>query len=254
MMQHRESAVLYVRVSTASQKAKGASLQTQEQLLRDFCNRAQIPVDSCYREAVSAKGPLAKRTQLRKAIQRAKRLGAPIIVYALDRISRDAAAIEKLARDETIEIWAITGLDGSNPLVIMTEAKKAEMERERISRTTREALARRKAEGMLLGNRTNLPEAQRAGREAAQRKADEHARELLPLVQSLHERGIRSLGAVARELNAREIPTARGGKWYPATVRNLLKRAGQTQPISAVASAHDDATEGYADDPHFGSW
>ncbi len=33
----------------------------------------------------------------------------------------------------------------------------------------------------------------------------------------------KSLGQIARDLNGQKIPTARGGKWYPATVNYILK-------------------------------
>jgi site-specific DNA recombinase len=32
-----------------------------------------------------------------------------------------------------------------------------------------------------------------------------------------------SLGQIARELNEREIPTARGGRWYASTVKYILE-------------------------------
>jgi hypothetical protein len=38
----------------------------------------------------------------------------------------------------------------------------------------------------------------------------------------------RSLGEIARELNADSIPTAQGGRqWWPSTVRAVLNRVGR---------------------------
>ena len=40
-----------------------------------------------------------------------------------------------------------------------------------------------------------------------------------------HRHGARSLRAIANALNARGVPTARGGRWQAMTVSNILARA-----------------------------
>ncbi len=45
-----------------------------------------------------------------------------------------------------------------------------------------------------------------------------------PLIASLKGHGM-SLRAIAAELNARNVKTARGGDWHAMTVRNALQRA-----------------------------
>ena len=59
------------------------------------------------------------------------------------------------------------------------------------------------------------------GSEEAQRKADEFAERMRPV---LTEIASFSATAAAAELNARQIATAAGGKWYPATVIRLRER------------------------------
>ena len=54
--------------------------------------------------------------------------------------------------------------------------------------------------------------------------ADQHAVNVLPIVRTIQAAGVVSLHGVADALNARGIHTARGGKWYAATVRNMLLR------------------------------
>jgi hypothetical protein len=54
--------------------------------------------------------------------------------------------------------------------------------------------------------------------------ADQHAANVLPIVRTIQAAGVVSLHGVADALNARGIHTARGGKWYAATVRNMLMR------------------------------
>jgi hypothetical protein len=56
--------------------------------------------------------------------------------------------------------------------------------------------------------------------------ADFDAR-VLPIIQSIRAAGAASDRAIAAELTARNIPTARGGEWTGVQVANILKRAGE---------------------------
>jgi hypothetical protein len=94
-----------------------------------------------------------------------------------------------------------------------------------IAERTRLALARKKAEGALLGNRTNLAEASALGHAANRRNADAFAANVLPVVRQIQAAGVTGLASIAKVLNDRGIRTARGGAWHNSTVRNLLARA-----------------------------
>ncbi|MBO0709822.1 MAG: recombinase family protein [Acetobacteraceae bacterium] len=50
------------------------------------------------------------------------------------------------------------------------------------------------------------------------------AANLMPLIRQLQASGIMTVRALAAELNARAVRTARGGVWHPTTVQNLLTR------------------------------
>jgi hypothetical protein len=56
------------------------------------------------------------------------------------------------------------------------------------------------------------------------RAADARAKVLAPTIRALKGKGLGSLSAIARELNEREIPTARRGRWHPSSVSRLLQR------------------------------
>jgi hypothetical protein len=85
-------------------------------------------------------------------------------------------------------------------------------------------LARAKKRGTLLGNRTNLAEAAAKGTAAIRQQADTFAANLLPLIRQLQASGIRTVRALADELNARSVRTAHGGMWHKTTVHKLLTR------------------------------
>ncbi len=55
------------------------------------------------------------------------------------------------------------------------------------------------------------------------------------LIQTIREIGFaKSLQEIATALNARNAPTERGGKWYPASVQRVLTRAGVTAGIDVI--------------------
>jgi Recombinase len=78
----------------------------------------------------------------------------------------------------------------------------------------------------VLGNRTNLPEAQARGVAANREAADAFAANVLPIVREIQATGATTFRAIASALNDRGVRTARGGAWHDSTVRNLLARAG----------------------------
>jgi Recombinase len=56
------------------------------------------------------------------------------------------------------------------------------------------------------------------------RVADVRAEAIGPTIRKLRKAGFVSVKAIARELNEREIPTARDGEWDKSTVKRLLRR------------------------------
>jgi hypothetical protein len=59
---------------------------------------------------------------------------------------------------------------------------------------------------------------------AHRQAADARAKALASTIRALQAKGFVSFKASARELNEREIPTARGGKWHPTSVSRLRHR------------------------------
>ena len=105
-------------------------------------------------------------------------------------------------------------------------AALAQKERALIAERTKAALAQKKAQGAVLGNRTNLPDAQAKGVAANREAAEAFAANVLPIVRQIQAAGATTFRSVANALNDRGVRTARGGAWHDSTVRNLLARAG----------------------------
>jgi hypothetical protein len=71
---------------------------------------------------------------------------------------------------------------------------------------------------------------------ASKRVADVRAEAFGPTIRKLRKAGFFSIKAIARELNEREIPTARGGKWHVTSVSRLLHRLERLEPSLAAAT------------------
>ena len=66
---------------------------------------------------------------------------------------------------------------------------------------------------------------------ASKQGADARAKALASTIRALQAKGYVSFSAIARELNAREIPTVLRGEWHPASVSRLLHRLEVTRGV-----------------------
>ena len=91
-------------------------------------------------------------------------------------------------------------------------------------------IAAAKARGSLLGSpNPKIREKAVAGLSraavASAAQADQRADNLVALVDGIRRAGATTFQSIADALNARGISTARGGQWYPTTVRNMERRS-----------------------------
>jgi DNA invertase Pin-like site-specific DNA recombinase len=211
--------VAYYRVSTDRQGRSGLGLEAQREAAARFL--AGHPGAALLGEFTEVEsGSRADRPQLAAALAlaRRRRRRATLVIAKLDRLARSVAFIAGLM--EGGAPFVACDNPHATPLTIHILAAVAQHEREAISARTKAALAVVKARGTRLGNPNAAPArvlAAVANRAAAARRAEA----VRPLAERLAGQGL-SLRAVARELEERRIPTARGGRWYAATVRALL--------------------------------
>ena len=213
--------VAYFRVSTASQGKSGLGLEAQRQAVLDYINGNGARILAEYVEVES--GARNDRPQLARALAQCALLGAVLVIAKLDRLARSVSFIAALM-DSGVDFIA-TDFPQANRLTIHILAAVAEHEREMISSRTKVALAAAKARGVKLGN-PNLTAAARAkGRKASAlalaKRAKERAALVIPTIRELQAGGA-SLHKVAEALNAKGVPSPRGGKWYGSSIRNAL--------------------------------
>ncbi len=202
-------------MSSDQQQGSGAGLEAQRRALAAECKRhGWRPLELVEQAGFSAEQ--LQRPGIQEALRRLEIGEAKALVAAKrGRLCRSLLDLGALIASAQEQGWALVALDcaletttpAGEPLATVL-ASFAPFERRLISQRTRQALALKRAQGVRLGRPPTMsPYAlERIRRERAAGK---------------------SLTAIANGLNADRIPTAQGGRrWYPATVRYTLSRAG----------------------------
>ncbi|PDH65684.1 MAG: resolvase [Sphingomonadaceae bacterium MED-G03] len=223
-------AVAYYRVSTAAQGRSGLGLEAQKEAVEAVCSaQGWELISPPFIEVESGRD--SDRPELAKAIQRARVTGATLVVAKLDRLSRNAAFLNKLM-DGKVPI-RFADMPFADRFIVGIMAQVAQWEAEQIGKRTKEALKAARDRGQRLGNPHGAAALRRAGKGNAASlavvKADaaERAEQLRPFILDMQARGITSLGALARALNDGGFVTARGGQWHASSVKNLVTRLSQ---------------------------
>jgi DNA invertase Pin-like site-specific DNA recombinase len=217
--------ITYIRVSTSQQGRSGLGIEAQRRALTQFAHGERFTVKREFVEVETGKGSdaLDRRPQLKAALAAARKLLCHVAVAKLDRLSRDVHFISGLMAHKVPFLVAELGPD-VDPFVLHLFAALAEKERALISTRTRQALSAAKARGATLGN-PRLHVARKSAVEAVKAEADRYAANVLPIIREAQKAGASTLRQIANALNARGIPTARGGQWYAQSVANVLERA-----------------------------
>jgi DNA invertase Pin-like site-specific DNA recombinase len=184
--------------------------------------RGQVPAVE-FTEIESGRKTDHQRPKLAAAIEACRLYRGRLVVAKLDRLARNAYFLHQL-KASGIE-FVCCDMPDANHLTISILAAVAEDEARRISERTKAALDAAKRRGQKLGNPANLQrqaEGRVLGTRARQARAQARAQELKPVFAALHAQG-QSLRAIARELSARRIPTARGGEWTAGAVARVLR-------------------------------
>jgi DNA invertase Pin-like site-specific DNA recombinase len=212
--------VAYYRVSTDRQGQSGLGLEAQRKAVADYLEGGAWELVGEFTEVES--GKKSDRPELGMAIEACRKHRARLVIAKLDRLSRNLAFIATLM-ESGVEFVA-ADMPFANKLTIHILAAVAEHEREAISERTKAALAAAKARGTRLGN-PNPTYALNRMRAARRAQIDRYTANILPIIREVQAAGHSSFNAIAGQLDARKVATARGGRWTHVQVRQILNRA-----------------------------
>jgi DNA invertase Pin-like site-specific DNA recombinase len=204
----------YVRVSTDEQAVSGLGLEAQRTAIRNECTRRGWELRQIFEDRSASGRSVLGRRGLRDALRAVESREADgLVVAKLDRLSRSLLDFAQMMEHARSKDWALVALDlgvdtttPSGEMLANVLAVFAQFERRLIGQRTRDALAVRRSQGVVLGRPVTLTDA-----------AEEE-------IRRLKEQG-KSLRHIATEMNSRQVPTAQGGRsWHASTVRSVLQR------------------------------
>lgn len=142
----------YIRVSSDKQ-----TVENQRYEINKFCQRERMVIDGWIEETISGTKSYNKR-QLGVLLKRVQK-GDLIICAELSRLGRNLFMIMEILNicmTKECRVWTIKdnyrlGDDIQSKVLAFAFGLSAEIERNLISQRTKEALARKKAEGIILG-------------------------------------------------------------------------------------------------------
>lgn len=142
----------YIRVSSDKQ-----TVENQRFEIKNFCDREQLSIDGWIEETISGTKSYSKR-QLGVLLKRIQKDDL-IICAELSRLGRNLFMIMEILNicmTKECKVWTIKdnyrlGEDIQSKVLAFAFGLSAEIERNLISQRTKEALARKKSEGVILG-------------------------------------------------------------------------------------------------------
>jgi len=219
----------YCRVSTNNQKEEG-TIEIQEKSLKQYANKNNYELIKIFKdEGISGSNELENRPGL-----------AELFSYAEDNKEIEGVLIfklDRLARDLYIQEHLIKKLEGLNKKLISIKEphlesndpmRKAfrqfmgivsELEKAFITMRLSGGRINKAQKGGYAGGATAL------GYKTKNKKLiiDEKQAEIIRMIFKMKRYKRMGLREIARELNKKDVPTARGGKWYAGTIKYILE-------------------------------
>lgn len=240
-------AVGYIRVSTKRQADQGLSLEGQAESIRQWARRHSCDLLSIEEDDCPAHGPAGlARPGLGAAITRARAEGVPIVVTAIDRLSRDTRSLKVL------------GLDDIHILTTSSNRRVGKRRLRELVRAAQGEIAELSAHGQASQRsakrtRSNLrPEDRRAGALGNLDRVDEKIQSLIEQIQkhpnllamSWPQRVDHLNGQNALNLLSRKPQTRK--PWTTGSLRKPFKRALEEMRIQAEIDDLDIADDFYS--------
>jgi len=216
---HDGNFVAYHRVRRAGLPSLSLSENQQKDIVRTTLNGGTW---SLIREFTEEEGRQTRRPMLQEALALCKTQSATLIMATIDPLSRNAYFLG-LVRDSGVPFLVCDEPELERKCLGIL-VRLADMEACLASARISRGIAKAKDKGSRFGSPRPERGAERSG-EVVQLKADRHAERVLPIIKKLRAEGHVSFREIAQALNEMGVETARGGKWFPSTVRNIEMRS-----------------------------
>lgn len=213
--------VAYYRVSSQQQGQSGLGLEAQRASVAAYLNGGAWELVGEFQEVETGKGAnaLAKRPQLRAALDAYRKNGATLVIAKLDRLARNVHFVSGLL--ETGCDFVAADMPQANKVMIQMHAVMSEWERDQISARTKAALTAAKARGVELGK--TGPDNLRQNIQERKAAANAFAAKLSGIISGFKAANMSQRVMVA-ELNQLGIKTSRGGEWTLVQLQRVMKR------------------------------
>lgn len=222
-----KKAVGYIRVSTQEQVKEGVSLSAQEKKINLFCESRNWKLQKVFKDEGSS-GKNLDREGLQGLLEYLKNNKTDVIVVnKIDRLTRKQRHLWHLL-ESVFEPQKVGFKSVTEPFDTTTAIGKgflgmlgifAQLEGDLISERTREALRYKKQNGEDIGS----PGYGFSANGEKNFEKNEKETKVIKRIKTLRKNAHKNFSQIARILNESGVKSKRGGKWYPMTVRNILK-------------------------------
>ncbi len=225
----RRLAVGYTRVSTAGQGEKGTSLEAQRVAIEAFAEAKDFTLIETFDDVASGVSARSfyDRKKLQAALDLAARTDAVLIVWDWDRLSRHANFYKQVRKVFPDVNRIICAKDGMNILEASRAAKLAHGEKvaEIISKTTKEGMAKKRAQGVTFGNPEIRTKVQPVGTATWANTRAEQDQALADVLRRLPNQMELTRTQAAETFNQSGLRTLHKKEWNRDRVTEPLKRA-----------------------------
>ncbi|VVP43670.1 hypothetical protein PS862_05020 [Pseudomonas fluorescens] len=226
--------VSYIRVSGSPYDESALSLDTQREYIARAAEQNGWDIVSEFVDVAASKVAIGKRLEGAKALVMCKRLGAPLVVAKLDRLSRSAHHIAQLMKELEFKVATMSH---ATAYELHLYATLVEHERKFIYKGLRDAQPLPQQIVGLELHPSFLEEHPhyatfRIGRTSENRQLAAVAvsnrvkvfhSEVRPHIQACLDTGLTTLSDVANCLNGKGIKTSRGGLWSSTQVKRVME-------------------------------
>lgn len=226
---------IYARVSTVEQAEEGYSIDEQERLLKEYCQKNDLEVYKTYSDRGISGKDIKHRPELREMLKDSEgKKFDMILVWKINRLSRKLADVLNMV--EIFEKNNVTFKSYSEPFETNTPAGKmqfqmmaliGEFERGTIAQNVKMGMLARAREGKWCGNKVlgydivDVKESLNKKRKETKLVINEKEAEIIRLIFNEYSKG-KGYKAITNNLNKQGYKTKRGNDFSVISVKDIL--------------------------------